>query len=74
MMLGFLPPSSNDSFLNFGAATAAILSPVDVPPVKEIALISVCSTMACPVLPPNPCTMFSTPAGNPASMQIFDSR
>jgi hypothetical protein len=73
MILGFFPPSSSESFLNIGAAVAAIAAPVFVPPVKEIALISGCSTMACPALPPSPCTMFKTPAGKPASMQSFES-
>ena len=54
MIFGFFPPSSNDNFLNIGAATLAICAPVEVPPVNEIALISGCSTMACPVVDPNP--------------------
>jgi hypothetical protein len=37
-MFGFLPPSSKDNFLNIGAAIRAILLPVSVPPVNEIAL------------------------------------
>ena len=54
MILGFLPPSSNDNFLNIGAATLAMCAPVSVPPVNEIALISGCSTIACPVVVPKP--------------------
>jgi hypothetical protein len=38
-IVGFLPPSSSESFLNFGAATRAISAPVFVPPVNEIAVI-----------------------------------
>ena len=38
-ILGFFPPNSKLSFLNMGAAMAAILLPVSVPPVNEIALI-----------------------------------
>jgi hypothetical protein len=40
MILGFFPPSSNDNFLNFGAAILAILSPAFVLPVKEMAFIA----------------------------------
>ena len=35
-MLGFLPPISNDNFLNFLEAMLAILLPVSVPPVNDI--------------------------------------
>ena len=54
MMFGFFPPNSSDNFLNMGAAVLAINLPVSVPPVKEIALICGCSTIAFPVLDPNP--------------------
>jgi hypothetical protein len=37
MMFGFFPPSSSEIFLNMGAAVAAILFPVTVPPVNEMA-------------------------------------
>ena len=50
MMFGFLPPNSNDSFLNIGAAVLAMYSPVFVPPVKEIALIFGCFTIASPTV------------------------
>ena len=46
MILGFLPPSSRESFLNIGAAVAAILFPVSVPPVNDINGISLCSIIA----------------------------
>ena len=74
MMFGFLPPSSKDNFLNMGAATRAICAPVVVPPVNEIALILGCSTIACPVEVPNPCTIFKTPFGKPASLQISPNK
>ena len=48
----FLPPSSKLNFLNIGAAVAATSFPVAVPPVNEIALISGCSTIACPTSGP----------------------
>src|ERR1041385_3589221 len=73
MIFGFFPPSSSESFLKTGAAVAAMADPVLVPPVNEIAFISLCSTIACPAFGPKPCTIFKTPAGNPASMQIFES-
>ena len=52
-----------------GAAVAARCRPVAVPPVKLMALMPGCSTMACPQPGPVPCTMLSTPAGRPASIQ-----
>ena len=74
MRVGFLPPSSSESFLNIGAAVAAMRAPVVVPPVKLMALIPGWVTMASPTLGPVPWTMFSTPGGNPASMQISPNR
>jgi hypothetical protein len=53
-MVGFFPPNSNNSFLNLGAATLAIVEPVTVPPVNEIALISGCEDIAFPTFAPNP--------------------
>src|SRR6185437_11318730 len=73
-MAGFLPPISSETFLNRGAAELAMWAPVAVLPVKEIALISGCSTMAWPTPGPRPCTMFSTPGGKPASMLSSPSR
>ena len=35
-IVAFLPPSSKLSFLNIGAAVAATILPVVVPPVKDI--------------------------------------
>ena len=40
MILGFLPPNSSDNFLNLGAAASAIIRPVFVPPVNDMALTS----------------------------------
>jgi len=74
MRAGFLPPNSSDSFLNMGAAMEAIRSPAFVLPVKEMALISGCFTMASPTCGPVPCRIFSTPSGNPASLQILPRR
>ncbi len=45
-MAAFFPPNSRLNFLNIGAAVAATILPVAVPPVKEIALIFGCSTIA----------------------------
>src|ERR1051325_6803955 len=36
MMFGFFPPSSSESFLNMGAAVAAMAAPVFVPPVNDM--------------------------------------
>src|SRR5690554_854135 len=74
MMFGFFPPNSNDSFLNIGAAIRAMCSPVLVPPVKEMALISRWATIASPADGPLPCTILSTPFGNPASLQISPNK
>src|SRR5687767_625280 len=74
MMLGFFPPSSSDNFLNIGAAVEAIFFPVTVPPVKEIATTSGCSTRAWPAFAPSPWITFSTPFGSPASMQSCENR
>src|SRR6056300_1064803 len=73
MIFGFFPPNSNDNFLNIGAAIFAIVSPVFVLPVNEMALILGSLVMASPTLCPKPCTIFKTPAGMPASMQISDN-
>src|SRR5690554_5531152 len=74
MTFGFFPPSSNDNFLNIGAAVRAICSPVFVPPVNEIALIFGWLTIASPALGPNPCTIFNTPGGKPALLQISPNK
>ena len=70
IIVGFLPPNSNDNFLNIGAAVRAMCSPVAVPPVKEIALILGCLTIASPILAPVPFSIVNAPGGNPASMAI----
>ena len=54
MMEGFLPPNSRDNFLNIGAATEAICAPARVLPVKDIALMEGCLTIASPQLGPSP--------------------
>src|SRR5690554_2179424 len=74
MRFGFLPPNSNDNFLNMGAAVRAICSPVFVPPVNEIALMFLWVTIASPAEGPKPWTIFRTPFGKPASVQIFPKR
>src|SRR5476649_1853533 len=69
--VGFLPPISSDSFLNFGAAVAAMAAPVRVEPVNEMALISGCSIKLWPAPGPLPWMILSTPGGRPASMQAW---
>src|SRR5579859_2183280 len=71
---GFLPPSSRDSFLNLGAARAAMSAPDLVPPVKDTAFTPGWSTSVVPALGPRPWTMFSTPAGRPASLHSSPKR
>src|SRR5207249_5701728 len=74
MMFGFLPPSSSETFLNNGAQASATFFPVAVPPVNEIVLIFGCPVIAAPTFGPVPCTTLSTPFGNPASLQISQSK
>src|SRR5947209_8083510 len=73
-MLGFLPPSSRETFLNNGAQASATFRPVTVPPVNEIVLIFGCAVIAAPTFGPVPFTTLSTPFGSPASRQISQSR
>src|SRR5260370_6100798 len=74
MMFGFLPPSSNETFLNNGAHAFATLRPVTVPPVNEMVLIFGCAVIPAPTFGPVPCTTMSTPFGIPASRQISQSK
>src|SRR5437764_15442622 len=74
MMLGFLPPSSSEIFLNNGAAASATFFPVTVPPVNEMVLIFGCAVIAAPTFGPVPWTTLRTPFGNPASLQISQSK
>src|SRR5213082_443091 len=73
-MLGFLPPSSSETFLNIGAHASATFFPVTVPPVNEIVVIFGCAVIAAPTFGPVPCTILRTPLGNPASAQISHNR
>src|SRR6266568_800472 len=72
-MFGFLPPSSNETFLNSGGQASATMRPVTVPPVNEMVLIFGCAVIAAPTFGPLPCTTLSTPFGNPASRAISQS-
>ena len=45
--------------------------PVCVPPTNAMALILGSCVSALPASCPNPCTVFRTPAGNPASLAIL---
>ena len=47
--------------------------PVSRLPVKEIARMSGCRTIAFPTVPPGPVTRFMTPGGRPASIRISTS-
>ena len=65
-MIGFLPPSSNDTFLSNGAAPLAIAIPVFTEPITAILLISGCSTKYFPFSGP-PVTTLIRPLGNISS-------
>ena len=56
-----------------GAAWAWMADPVADSPTKAIALMAGCSVRALPADSPRPWTVFSTPAGNPASSAISAS-
>src|SRR5215213_229637 len=63
--VGFLPPSSSDSFFNAGVANEAIRLPTRVLPVNDTARTSGWDTIGSPTSGPSPWTIFSTPLGNP---------
>ena len=65
--VGFLPPSSSDTFFSSGPAMPAMRRPTAVLPVKEIARTASCCTIDSPASTPPPWTTLSTPAGRPAS-------
>ena len=74
-MNGPLPPSSRMTFLMMGDLAEASSSrlPTSSEPVKEIMRTSGWVISASPVTPPAPVTMFTTPAGSPASSRISPS-
>lgn len=65
MMAGFLPPSSKESLLQWGALSSVIRSAVGWLPVKEMRGTSGWDTRASPTLGPVPNTIFTTPGGTP---------
>ena len=67
MMNGDFPPSSRESFLCAVAVARRIERPTSVDPVKAILSTPGCFTSASPVLP-SPVTIFTTPFGNPTSL------
>ena len=69
-MFGFLPPSSSDTRLRLPVAAVITWRPVVVPPVKAILSTFGCAASASPQPVPGPVTMFTTPAGVPASTTI----
>ena len=69
-MLGFLPPSSMVVRLIVFAALAITMRPVSTPPVKAILSTRGSSTSVPPATGPSPVTMFTAPAGTPASARI----
>ena len=73
-MLADLPPSSSEHGLRPEPAVAITVRPVAVPPVNETRSTSGWRTSASPVVVPRPQTMFTTPAGTPASVMSSISR
>ena len=65
--VAFLPPSSSEVFFSIGPVMPAMRRPTALLPVKLIALVEGCCTMASPTFGPRPLTTLSTPAGNPIS-------
>ena len=72
-MLGDLPPSSNDTGMNFLAAQRARCLPVSVPPVKDSLSISGWVASKLPTSRPEPGSTESRPAGRPASSATLAS-
>lgn len=72
-MAGFLPPSSSESFLQYGALRSVMRWAVAVEPVKEINGTSGWPTRASPALGPVPNTMLTTPGGTPTEMDGWAS-
>ncbi len=66
-MIAFLPPSSRWTCFSPSAAASSTFTPVSREPVSEITRTSGCLTSRSPTAPPPPWTMFTTPAGTPAS-------
>ena len=71
IIVGFLPPSSKETFLKLLAHRVLIFLPVSVPPVNEITGTSLCLTISSPIPAPLPWTIFITPGGTPAFIQIL---
>ncbi len=65
---GFLPPSSRETRFMVFEHSSIIHFPVSRLPVKEIAFMRGCWTMAFPTVPPGPVTRFITPGDKPASI------
>lgn len=63
--VGFLPPSSSETFFSCGAASSAMRWPTRVLPVNEIALTRESVTSGSPTRGPVPWTRLSTPGGKP---------
>ena len=72
-MFAAFPPSSNVIFLSVPAIAFWIIFPTPVEPVKAILSIPEWFTISAPVSPA-PVTIFTTPAGNPASSIISASK
>ena len=66
-MLGDLPPSSSETFLNVLAANSLTRAPVALPPVKATLATFGWVTSGSPTTGPYPVTTLTTPGGSPNS-------
>ena len=73
-MLGDLPPSSSETRLRLSAAAWTISLPTSVEPVNATLSTPGWAAIAAPAVSPKPVTMFTTPAGSPASWISSPSR
>ena len=65
-----MPPISRWTFLNVRAHVSLIRRPVSVEPVNDTTATSGCSTIGAAAPGPSPITRFTTPGGNPASINV----
>ena len=72
-IMGFLPPSSSDTFFRLPAAARTIALPTAVEPVNDTMSTSSCSAMRRPTGSPYPVITLMTPLGTPAVSQISAS-
>ena len=64
IIVGDLPPNSNETFLRFPAAAFVINLPTSVEPVNATLSTCGCDASGAPASSPNPVTKFNTPSGS----------